>query len=518
MCTDPFDQSSPAASPDGSGGALIAWTDSRNRSELDIYATRLLPNGTLDSAWQSNGVAVCTERGGQSAPVMCADSSTGAFVLWLDQRREEADIYAQHLSSSGGLLLQDSDRPFLKPIADVLGDQGGAVTLAWECPLDGPGNSLITGYRVWRRVAITSASTEILTNQEGQALAAEKVVTVSGGLTSYWEALATLPAEQLTYYGYTARTTRDSLPGDNPYSAFFVTALTANPAIFYQSNIDSGYSVDNLAPPAPPGFAVVYRAEGAQLHWTQSRAPDVSHYRLHRGLSASFTPTQDNLVAASPDTGFFDPVPGGQFFYKLAAVDVHGNMSRYALVSPGAPTAALATLVGVESAIGRVSLRWYISTEGAATLTVYRRTVIDGWRPIGRVTPDGSGFVAFEDEDVVAGARYGYRLGVRPEGEPESFAETAWVDLPLSETDLAVSVPNPVISGDVLVTFAAPAGQTVRVTLFDLAGRVVASRDVAGGLGRQSVALAPASSLAPGLYLVRIGRDRPVTARVAVIR
>jgi hypothetical protein len=47
---------------------------------------------------------------------------------------------------------------------------------------------------------------------------------------------------------------------------------------------------------------------------------------------------------------------------------------------------------------------------------------------------------------------------------------------------------------------------------------VVASRQVSGSGERQSIDLASSSNLAPGVYLVRVGLDRPATARVAVIR
>src|SRR5437899_415565 len=74
---------------------------------------------------------------------------------------------------------------------------------------------------------------------------------VASTTVDYWEAIATLPAEGLSGYGYPAPTTQDSMAGSNPYAAFFVTALAEYPPQFFESNVDSGYSVDNLAPPSP---------------------------------------------------------------------------------------------------------------------------------------------------------------------------------------------------------------------------------------------------------------------------
>jgi hypothetical protein len=39
----------------------------------------------------------------------------------------------------------------------------------------------------------------------------------------------------------------------------------------------------------------------------------------------------------------------GAYYYKLVAVDIHGNLSRYAVVSPSTPTAILASLVSFDA-------------------------------------------------------------------------------------------------------------------------------------------------------------------------
>jgi hypothetical protein len=77
-------------------------------------------------------------------------------------------------------------------------------------------------------------------------------------------------------------------------------------------------------------------------------------------------------------------------------------------------------------------------------------------------------------------------------------------------------VTSPAISGDVEVALVLPADRDVRVDLFDLFGRLVASR-VASGTGRRVLALARAADLAPGVYLVRAGFDSPVTRRTVVV-
>jgi len=203
--------------------------------------------------------------------------------------------------------------------------------------------------------------------------------------------------------------------------------------------------------------------------------------------------------------------------------DRNGNWDIYAqrVMSDGQlggdfPTATLASLVSADASDGTVRLRWQVSPDRPAALTVYRSVDSGPWHSLATVTPDGSGYVRYEDATVVPGARYGYRLGRRAADGSETFAGEAWVEVP--GADLAVRVPNPVVSGAVAVSFGAPAARAVRVELLDVAGRIVASQQVTGSGARQSVTLAPSDDLAPGVYLVRVGLERPVVARVAVIR
>ncbi len=217
-------------------------------------------------------------------------------------------------------------------VRDVPNDQGGRVFLTWHSPLDKPGARVVTGYRVWRRAPNPGA----------------RAVPPDGAtLDGHWEAMATLPAEQLINYAYEAATTQDSVPEGNPYTAFFVSALTSDPFVFFQSAPDSGY--DNLSPPTPGPFAALYRPGSTALHWTRSPAPDFSEFRLYRGLSPEFVPGPINLVIASPDTTYVD-VAAVPYVYKLTATDTHGNESRYAMVTPGSPVWGTAQRLELEGA------------------------------------------------------------------------------------------------------------------------------------------------------------------------
>jgi sugar lactone lactonase YvrE len=405
-------------------------------------------------------------------------------------------------------------QPEIVAVRDVPNDQGGRVFLRWHCILDRPGSRLVAGYRVWRRLpAGTPRALPASLGRPGSPAAPD-----STSPEDFWEALADLPAAQLVSYGYAAPTTQDSIAGSNPYSTFMVQALTSDPYRSFFSSPDSGYSVDNLAPPAPASFVAQYLSGQVALHWSRSAAPDVASYRLFRGLAPDFIPGESTLIAAQADTGFVDPVTGGQYCYKLAAMDVHGNLGRFAIIPPFGATAALATFLEPVVSGSTVRLSWYLTLDEPLTIGVERRTLAQGWESIGDAEVDGSGYVRFEDTGLLAGMRYGYRLVLRRAAGAIDDAGEGWIDVPVSEADATVSVPNPVIDGTVSVSFVPPPGPRVRVELFDLAGRMVASREVPAGAGRQTVALARSNTLSPGVYLVRVGLPRPVHRRVAVVR
>jgi len=63
-------QSQNCITGDGSGGALIAWTD--NRGTYNIYAQKVNSNGSI--AWKPNGIAVNQSSGYQSSPRIVSDN------------------------------------------------------------------------------------------------------------------------------------------------------------------------------------------------------------------------------------------------------------------------------------------------------------------------------------------------------------------------------------------------------------------------------------------------------------
>jgi hypothetical protein len=127
------DQLSPRAVTDNTGGAIIVWQDGRNGAG-DVYAQRLDAAGA--TLWMSDGIPVCTAPGSQYDVTAVADGTGGVFIGWADERSGGADVYVQHLDSSGVSLWAADGIPAVslpeqqyKPA--LVPDASGGVIVAW---------------------------------------------------------------------------------------------------------------------------------------------------------------------------------------------------------------------------------------------------------------------------------------------------------------------------------------------------------------------------------------------------
>jgi len=252
---------------------------------------------------------------------MTVDPVSG-LVEWMPTSAGEFPV-SLTATNDGGVTAQDftiicsfGDAPLITGITDVGNDEGGQLRLVWNRSMhDAEGTGLvITGYGVYRR-------------QDANKAAA------SGEKMAGWDYIDTVPARGEGVYQFIAPTLCDSTEaGGICWSVFFISAMTPDPLVFFDSAVDSGYSVDNLAPPVPGAFQVDYDHLGNTLSWDDSAAPDLLSYLVYRSRTPEFEPDEDNLVAAVVTTGWFDPagdLDGNPFevFYRIAAQDSAGNIS-----------------------------------------------------------------------------------------------------------------------------------------------------------------------------------------------
>jgi hypothetical protein len=143
-----------------------------------------------------------------------------------------------------------------------------------------------------------------------------------------WEVLGSFGAFQQESYLYEATTLADSTGAGVPYAVFCVLAQTTTPSVWYASPPDSGYSVDNIAPSVPGGFAVEYlTGSGNALVWDTCPDEDFQYFRVYRGDSEEFEPSPETLVHMTIDVSWLDPDGTGWDHYKVTALDRAGNES-----------------------------------------------------------------------------------------------------------------------------------------------------------------------------------------------
>jgi len=353
VCTESGNQSISTMTPGSSGGAIAVWTD-RRAGNHDIYAQRL--DGAGNAQWTAGGLRVCSDTNSQHLPSIVPDGNGGAFITWSDGRGASgSDIYAQAIDAAGDW---GYPSPEVRSVLDVPGDQGGWVNFAWYgSRYDTDPNEEITQYTIWRALSpsqvatmmaagatITDAPSSGLTDNKDSVVRKERV----GAQTWFWELIDSHDTYRLEAYSKVVPTLFDSSSVTTEYHYYQVIAHTSDPYVFWISDPDSGYSVDNLPPAAPQALAghPSMLPEGLKLTWRPNSDADLANYHVYRETSEDFTPGPENLIASPTDTLLFDPGWrwDSNFWYKVAAVDRHDNESPFATLGPDGVT-------GVDNAV-----------------------------------------------------------------------------------------------------------------------------------------------------------------------
>jgi hypothetical protein len=215
-----------------------------------------------------------------------------------------------------GCYVADPFPPQWQSISDVPHDNGRQLMLQWLPSSGDDGRHGIATYSIYRVVNL-------------------------GRLDENYELMATIPAAQLAGYGQIVPTLADSNAQGVPHYGFFVRAQSVNALAFWDTPLDSGYSVDNLAPGSPL-LSGQEAAGGVALEWTAAPDSDLAFYRVYRSDSPFDPDTATTAFATRLDTTLFDSVESGTWHYAVRSVDRNGNASD--------PSNVVAVDVGVVSA------------------------------------------------------------------------------------------------------------------------------------------------------------------------
>lgn len=91
-------QLAPRLVSDRAGGIIVVWNATGDNGS-DVFTQRLNSDGVV--LWTVDAIAVCNAAGDQSGVRLIEDGSEGAVVIWTDSRESTPRIYAQGVSASG---------------------------------------------------------------------------------------------------------------------------------------------------------------------------------------------------------------------------------------------------------------------------------------------------------------------------------------------------------------------------------------------------------------------------------
>lgn len=245
-----------------------------------------------------------------------------------------------------GAFIAENFSAEIESLADVPHDNGRALMLEWLPSAGDDARQGIASYSIYRKVNLA--------------------------IVENFELIATLPAAGLEGYGRIVPTLSDSNYTGTRYYAFFVRSQSVNPLAFWDTPLDSGYSVDNLSPASPALLAGVEIEVGVSLTWEAVSDSDLYCYAIYRAEIPFDPDTAVAIHATSYATAYVDSVEQGTFYYAVRAVDRNGNRS--------APSPVVAVDVGVITPPAAVTLAWddgrfllrWQSSPGAAYYRIFR--------------------------------------------------------------------------------------------------------------------------------------------------
>ncbi len=307
--------------------AGAAWVFTRSGGVWTQEGTKRVGTGAVGSASQGKSVSMSSD--GNTAIVGGYGDNSNAGAAWM---------YINALAA-------------IASVSDLPLDQGGNVVVNWNKSIgDAPPSTLVTEYWVWRGIRAASAPLDavVLGRKEYVDALAEngtngQTFTSTSGENGdfptlpgpageiYWQYITSLPSHGLAHYAYACPTLADSTSRGIPWRYFFITAATSNPDTYWDSPVDSGYSVDNLSPGAVQSLtAQTITGSTVSVHWNKDVVdPDVGYYQVYRSSINGFTPNSSDSIGVTADTALTDmsAATGIVNYYRVVTVDIHGNRS-----------------------------------------------------------------------------------------------------------------------------------------------------------------------------------------------
>lgn len=246
--------------------------------------------------------------------------------------------------------------------------------------------------------------------------------------------------------------------------------------------------------PEPP--EVIYPIKGETvsetnaLSWIAAFDPDIEDstltYLLEVALDSSFqrivskdTSLKNLAILLSQLAGFDSLQPGKQYYWRVKAIDSHGDSSRFSKISvPFIFNSLLVKLSNRYAQInenGSITIYWETEFErDILGFNIYRAISQAGpFLQINQSLIRGNGSYSFLDTDIKAGVTYYYELeGITATGTSMRHSLVS-IETPVPEKfELYQNYPNP-FNVDTVIRYQIPRECYVLLTVHNILGRVV---------------------------------------------
>jgi hypothetical protein len=514
VCTATGNQTVPQLINDGTGGAIITWGDYRSLAGYDVYARRVDADGNV--LWADNGVAISTGTGNQQTPHIVPDGVGGAIITWYDTRGADGDVYAQRVDSSGNTLWTLNGVPICtytgnQYMPQITADGTGAAVIAWRDIRNDLGDIYAqkidtTGTVQWTAdgVAVCTATN----TQVGVKLTADG----AGGMILAWYdergATTDLYAQRLNGSG-TAQWTADGVgictAAEDQYIFGLVTdgssggicvwrdernLLSTSHDIYVQRFDSDGtmlWTADGVAVCTAANFQydpqiVSDSLGGAVVSWFDYR--DNSHYDVYAqrvNATGDIQWTEDGIEVSTASGDQRDQYmttdgAGGAIIAwqdrRSGTYDVYAN--RIDANGNAPPQATLLQSFAASSGEGGITINWTLSEAGKNMEFIVLRSLDDGmFERMDDVDISRDRlFFSFTDGTCEPGTAYRYRIDVRDDEGYRTLFETEFISTPALTLTLYQNYPNP-FNPATMIRYHLPEDCRISLMVYDAAGRKI---------------------------------------------
>ncbi len=562
-------QHEPCLVPDGSGGALLIWSDTRRESGR-VIAQRINSRGARAAGWPDSGVALGFAAPG--APLMLAGfAPSGALAAWLrdgaiqqawidldgvprpvppangvparewnaaasDSAREETLAAATCPDGAGGTYMSLPGEGGVR-LLHFLGS--GAPEPLWPANgisvgvgnggrgrpgmvSDGEGGVLVFSLDARGGSFSQIVAQRILPDgtrdpgwpAEGMPVCSKRVAPAPGVADATWTRLSAEPDGAGGAFVCWSDQRTDA--GD-----IYVQHVHAN------GGIPSGWVPDGMPACARPGkqtepVLIADGAGGVWVAWKDAREPSVPRVFVQH-LGADGLP-----VGGWPDDGI--PVAqsrGEERSPRITSDGDHGAIVAWqdergpfpaidvTHVSADDAVAPGLTLVRADAQAEATRLEWQGAAARGRELIVERTRDEESWEEFARLTGDASGRAVCNDAHVKPGRRVGYRVRL-PTDDGMILSGETWLEIPRKPGFALAPIAADSADAPLHVSFTLPAELPGRIELADAAGRVLESQDISAlGPGVHVLQLSAAGKLPPGIYIARLQQSGRLAVRRA---